>query len=193
MHSLIIAGVDEAGRGCLAGPVVAGVVILSDNFSHNLFQDSKVLPEKKREEAFAIISEELVFAYGEASAEEIDEWGIKKATNVAMRRAVEGLSQVPDLLRVDGRDHFSFEISSEEYVRGDSLFPEISAASIVAKVIRDRKMKAYAEEFPEYGFEKHKGYGSELHREVLGKLGPTPIHRKSFDPLRTWLTQGSLF
>ncbi len=189
----IIAGIDEAGRGCLAGPVIAGAVILVRPYPKALIQDSKILSEKKRQEAFHWIIKTCEYAYGEASAREIDEFGIKKATHLAMNRALSLLRKKPDHLLVDGRDHFVFQTSSEEFVRGDSLFPEIAAASIVAKVTRDQKMKLLAEKYPEFQFEKNKGYGVAHHMALIREKKLTPDHRKSFDPLRTLLEQKRLF
>lgn len=189
----IVAGVDEAGRGALAGPVVAGAVILPRDFPSDFFFDSKILTEKKREEIFEWISANADFGFGEVSAEEIDRIGIKKATNEAMRRAVSALKTTPDLLKIDGNDRFSFSLPSEDFVRGDALYPEISAASIVAKVTRDRKMCAFARDFPGYSFEKNKGYGAKVHLDAIFEKGICAIHRRSYDPVRTLLTQGTLF
>jgi ribonuclease HII len=179
----LIAGVDEAGRGCLAGPVVAGAVIITQKPPKGLLADSKTLSKKQREEAFLWISEKCIMSSGESSASEIDEYGIKKATHFAMLRAIEKLIIQPDLLRVDGRDHFEFPIKSEEYIRGDSLFAEISAAGIVAKVTRDKKMELLEKQFPHFGFARHKGYGTAFHMEAIANHGPCDFHRKSFKPL----------
>ncbi|MFH0776175.1 MAG: ribonuclease HII [Patescibacteria group bacterium] len=191
--SKLIAGVDEAGRGCLAGPVVAAAVILPKNFPRKILADSKKLSEQQRESAFAEIELHAVFGVGEVAAVEIDKIGIKKATNLAMRIAVEQLRPRPHELWVDGRDGFRFEIPSQEFVRGDALFPEISAASIVAKVWRDRLMLGFAKKYPGYSFANHKGYGTLHHIRKLLRMRPTAIHRKSFEPLKTWSVQGRLF
>jgi len=189
----MVAGVDEAGRGVLAGPVVAGAVILPRDFPSDFFFDSKILSEKKREVVFEWISQNADFGFGEVSAEEIDCIGIKKATHEAMRRAVAALKTTPHFLKIDGNDHFSFSLPSEDFIRGDALYPEISAASIVAKVVRDRKMRAFARDFPDYFFEKNKGYGAKVHLDAIFEKGICDLHRRSYDPVRTLLTQGTLF
>lgn len=189
----IVAGVDEAGRGCLAGPVVAAAVILPKNFSKKILADSKKLSEEQREEAFIEIERHAVFGVGEVAAIEIDKIGIKKATNVAMKIAVEQLKPCPHELWIDGRDGFRFEIPSKDFVRGDAKYPEISAASIVAKVWRDRLMREFSKKYPGYSFGNHKGYGTLHHIRKLLRLRPTAIHRKSFEPLKTWSVQGRLF
>lgn len=184
----IIAGVDEAGRGCLAGPVVAGAVVLPLRYPKKYLQDSKILSEKHREIAYEWITTKCVFGIGEASHHEIDRLGIKRATHLAMVRAVAMLIVCPDLLRVDGCDHFRFDLPSEEIIRGDALFPEISAASIIAKVTRDRKMRDFATQFPEFDFANNKGYGVKKHLNLVMSRQYTAIHRLSFDPLRTALS-----
>lgn len=189
----IIAGVDEAGRGCLAGPVVAGAVILPKKFPKELLKDSKILTETKREKAFLWIITHCEYGFGICSAKEVDTIGIKKATNKAMQKAVKMLKKTPKKLFIDGRDKFTFPIESEDFVKGDARFPCIAAASIVAKVTRDRKMKEYAKKFPEYSFEKHKGYGTKVHIEAIKKYGACEIHRHTYNPLQTWETQGSLW
>lgn len=183
----IIAGVDEAGRGCLAGPVVAGAVILLQKPPKGLLADSKTLPKKQREKALEWIHEYCHSAYGESSAKEIDDHGIKKATHMAMQRAIEKLSIKPDFLRIDGRDHFEFCIESEEHIRGDSLFQEISAASIVAKVMRDTKMESLEKQYPHFGFARHKGYGTKFHMEAIANNGPCNFHRMTFEPIRSMI------
>lgn len=190
---MIIAGVDEAGRGALAGPVVAGAVILPKKYPKELFADSKVLTKTQREQAFAWIEKNCVWAAGEATAQEIDELGIKPATNLAMKRTVKKLKQKPDHLYVDGRDRFVFSIPSTDFVKGDALHPVISAASIVAKVIRDQKMCELAEKFCRYNFERNKGYGTKFHVQQLESVGHCEVHRKTYDPLKTMLIQTKLF
>ncbi len=181
----IVVGVDEAGRGPLAGPVSAGAVVLPRDFSHDLLNDSKKLSEKKRE----LIYEELVarddihWALAYAEPAEIDEINILRATHAAMARAVDGLAIKVDYCLIDGLPVPRFPYPSEGIVKGDGLSLSISAASIIAKVSRDRMMLQYAEQYPEYGFEKHKGYGTKAHLEALEKFGPTPIHRRSFSPV----------
>lgn len=189
----IIAGVDEAGRGCLAGPVVAGAVILPKKYPKAFLQDSKILSEKKREKSYEWIIKNCDASFGEASAKEIDALGIKKATSLAMQRAVKKLKKQPNFLKVDGRDGFTFNIESEDFVKGDARFACIAAASIVAKVTRDKKMKKYDKEFPKYNFGKHKGYGTKKHRDIIESGSYTPLHRKTYDPLRTILEQERLF
>jgi ribonuclease HII len=188
----IIAGVDEAGRGCLAGPVVAGAVILPKRVPKKLLKDSKILSEKQREAAYEFIIKKCDFGVGMASAQEIDKLNIKRATELAMRRAVEKLKTKPDHLMIDGRDTFTFDIPSEDFVKGDARFAVISAAGIVAKVTRDRFMKEQAKIYQNYGLERHKGYGSALHIERIKQYGHCELHRTSFNPLRTWLTQPEL-
>lgn len=191
--SKIVAGVDEAGRGCLAGPVVAAAVILPKNFPTKILDDSKKLSEKLREEVFVEIERHAVFGVGEVAACEIDKIGIKKATNFAMKIAIEKLKPAPHEIWVDGCDGFRFKILSKDFVRGDVRFPEISAASIVAKVWRDRLMREFGKKYPGYSFANHKGYGTLHHIRKLLRLRPTAIHRKSFEPLKTWSIQGRLF
>ncbi len=189
----IVAGVDEAGRGCIAGPDVAAAVILPKNFPSKILGDSKKLNEKQREEAFEEIERHAVFAVGEVAAAEIDKIGIKKATNLAMKIAVEKLRPQPHEILVDGCDGFRFEIPSTDFIRGDERIPEISAASIVAKVYRDRLMEGFAKKYPGYSFGNHKGYGTLHHIRKLLRLRPTAIHRKSYEPLKTWAVQRRLF
>jgi len=181
----LMAGVDEAGRGPLAGPVVAAAVILDD--IHPIFglADSKVLTEKKRERLFdEIHAKALCFCIAEASVEEIDRLNILQATMLAMRRAVEGLRLKPVKVLVDGNRIPVLKISAEAIVRGDSKVPAISAASILAKVHRDRQCVAMHETHPMYGFATHKGYGTAEHLAALREHGATPWHRASFAPVR---------
>lgn len=176
-----IAGVDEAGRGPLAGPVYAAAVILPvDCFIPGL-NDSKKLSEKKREELFDIITEKAV-AYSIFSVDEkrIDEINILNATFEAMNGAVNSLSQKPDYVLIDGNRIQGMEIPCETIVKGDSKSASIAAASILAKVSRDRYITEIAKEYPQYGFEQHKGYGTAMHNEAILKYGPCKIHRKTF-------------
>ena len=177
----VICGVDEAGRGPLAGPVYAAAVILPRGLVIEGLNDSKKLTEKKRAELFDVITAKAV-AYGIASADEkeIDEINILQATFLAMRRAIAALPVRPDLALIDGNRDSDFGVPSETVVRGDSLSANIAAASILAKVTRDRVMERFAEEYPQYGFEIHKGYGTKRHYEALREFGPCPIHRQSF-------------
>ena len=181
----VIAGIDEAGRGPLAGPVSAAAVVLPKGFVHEALDDSKKITEKKR----GIIYEELIardditWAHSYADVDEIDEINILKATHAAMARAAEALDTKPDFCLIDGLAVPNFPFVSEGIVKGDGKSLSIAAASIIAKVMRDRLMIKYAETYPEYGFEKHKGYGTKQHMEALHKHGPCPLHRKSFAPV----------
>ncbi len=177
----IVCGVDEAGRGPLAGPVCAAAVILPDGLVIEGLDDSKKLTEKKRDALYDIICKEAI-AYGIAfaSVEEIEEMNILQATFLAMKRAVEGLSVKPDLALVDGNQKPNLDIQARTLVKGDAKSPSIAAASILAKVTRDRLMTEIAEEYPQYEFPKHKGYGTKLHYEKIMEHGISPVHRRSF-------------
>lgn len=178
----IVCGVDEAGRGPLAGPVYAAAVVLPENCIIEGLDDSKKLTEKKREALFPVIQEKaLSYGIGFATAEEIDEINILNATFLAMKRAVEQMEISPDLLLVDGNLKPKTGICEEEpVIKGDAKSLSIAAASVLAKVSRDRYMVAMAQEYPEYLFEKHKGYGTKLHYEKINEYGICPMHRKSF-------------
>ena len=177
----IICGVDEAGRGPLAGPVYAAAVILPRNLDIEGLNDSKKLTEKKRAELYDVITARAVaFGIGSASEREIDEINILQATFLAMRRAIEAMPVRPDLALIDGNRDTDFGVPSETVIKGDSLSASIAAASILAKVSRDRVMERFAQEYPQYGFEVHKGYGTKRHYEALREFGPCPIHRQSF-------------
>ena len=181
----IVCGVDEAGRGPLAGPVYAAAVILPKGYIIEGVNDSKKLSEKKREALFEKIkAESLAFSIGIATAEEIDEINILQATFLAMKRAVEGLQICPDYAMIDGNRKPNISVPCETIIKGDGKSASIACASILAKVSRDRYMLEMAEKYPEYQFEKHKGYGTKLHYEMLDKFGPCDIHRKTF--LRSW-------
>ena len=176
-----ICGIDEAGRGPLAGPVYAAAVILPLDLEIDGLNDSKKLTEKKREVLFDIICEKAIsYSIGIATEEEIDEINILNATFLAMRRAVEGLSVKPDYALIDGNQHPKLSIPDETVVKGDGKSMSIAAASILAKVSRDRFMLQIAEKYPEYCFEIHKGYGTKLHYEMIEKYGVAPVHRRSF-------------
>ena len=176
-----IAGVDEAGRGPLAGPVYAAAVILPPDARILGIDDSKKLSEKKREELFDVITENaLAYAIYSVDEQVIDEINILNATYQAMNGAVAGLSQKPDFVLIDGNRIAGMEIPHETIVKGDAKSMSIAAASILAKVARDRYITEIAKQYPKYGFEKHKGYGTKAHTEAILKYGPTPIHRKSF-------------
>lgn len=184
-QSFLIAGVDEAGRGPLAGPVFAAAVILNPIRPICGLMDSKMLSEKRREALFPIIQENaLAFAISRAEVEEIDELNILQATLLAMRRAICALSLVPEHVLIDG-DHLpKISHNAETVINGDQLIPTISAASILAKVSRDRVMLEYAKIYPQYGFAEHKGYGTKKHLVALKQFGASPIHRMSFAPVR---------
>ena len=177
----MICGVDEAGRGPLAGPVCAAAVILPKGLEIPGLNDSKKLTDKRRRELFPIIQEQAL-AYGIAFAthEEIDEINILQATFLAMERALEQLSLKPDLALIDGNRAKEFRVPVMTVIKGDSRSANIAAASVLAKVTRDEYMEKMAEEYPGYGFEIHKGYGTKAHYEALRNLGPSPIHRKTF-------------
>ncbi|MGN1043499.1 MAG: ribonuclease HII [Acutalibacteraceae bacterium] len=177
----IICGIDEAGRGPLAGNVYAAAVILPRGILIEGVNDSKKLTEKKREYLFDVIKEKaLSYSVSFSTPDEIEKYNILNATFLAMKRAVDGLDVKPDVALVDGNRLPDLGIESHCIVKGDGLSESIACASILAKVTRDRVMKEEAEKYPEYGFEKHKGYGTALHREMIKKYGPCPIHRKSF-------------
>lgn len=192
-EDLCIAGVDEAGRGPLAGPVVAGAVILNPRKLIEGLTDSKLLNHLQREKLYdLIVKNSLAWAVGQASVEEIDEINILQATLLAMRRAVLALSIVPSQVRVDGNICPDIPMKVSAHIGGDRCIPAISAASIVAKVTRDRQMMQYDKIYPHYGFAAHKGYGTPAHLLHLRQLGATPIHRTSFAPVRQVLLQGAL-
>ena len=178
---LTICGVDEAGRGPLAGPVCAAAVILPQNCEIQGLNDSKKLTEKKREALFDVICAAAV-SYGIAFAtvEEIEEYNILGATFMAMNRAVARLDPVPELALIDGNRNTGIQIPSRCIVGGDGKCADIAAASVLAKVTRDRYMRQMAELYPQYGFEKHKGYGTKAHYDAIRAYGPSPIHRPSF-------------
>lgn len=177
----IVCGVDEAGRGPLAGPVCAAAVILPEGLVIDGVNDSKKLSEKKREILYEIIKNKSVsYSINFASVEEIEELNILQATFLAMKRAINGLSKIPDVALIDGNRAPNLEIKTVTVVKGDSLSHSIACASILAKVTRDALMKDMASKYPEYFFEKHKGYGTALHVEMIKKYGPSPIHRLSF-------------
>lgn len=177
----LICGVDEAGRGPLAGPVCAAAVILPANIEIPGLNDSKKLTDKRRRELFPIIKEKAIaYGIGLASHEEIDEINILQATYLAMERALAQLSVKPELALIDGNRAKDFGIPVETVVKGDSRSASIAAASILAKVTRDDLLLASAEEYPEYGFDVHKGYGTKAHYAALTAHGPSPIHRMTF-------------
>ena len=176
-----ICGVDEAGRGPLAGPVYAAAVILPRGLVIEGLNDSKKLTEKRREVLYDVIVEQAVaYGIGSADEKEIDEINILQATFLAMRRAIARLSVRPDLALIDGNRDSDFGVPAETVVGGDGRSANIAAVSILAKVTRDRVMLEYAEQYPQYGFDVHKGYGTKRHYEALREYGPCPIHRQSF-------------
>lgn len=176
-----ICGVDEAGRGPLAGPVCAAAVILPPNTIIDGVNDSKKLTEKKREALFDVIKGTAVsYCIAYASVEEIESINILNATMLAMKRAVEGLDVKADYAMIDGNKMPQLEIDGEAIVKGDAKSMSIACASILAKVSRDRLLYEYAKEYPQYQFDKHKGYGTAAHREAIIKYGPCPYHRMSF-------------
>ena len=183
-----VAGVDEAGRGCLAGPVVAAAVILPQGLFLAEVNDSKQLTEAQRERLFPQIQEQaLSVGLGVMSAETIDQVNILQATYLAMEQAIACLAPQPDYLLLDAVSLARVSIRQLGIKKGDSLSISIAAASIIAKVSRDRLMLKYAEQFPFYGFEGHKGYGTKQHRAAIAAHGPCPIHRKTFRGVREYL------
>jgi ribonuclease HII len=180
-----IAGIDEAGRGALAGPVVAAAVILPEKFRHRKLNDSKQLAPELREEIYhhLIDNVEILWAVGIVDALEIDEINILRATHKAMRAAIAALTALPDHALIDGLPVFPFPLAQTAIIDGDCCSLSIAAASVIAKVTRDAIMREFCARFPEYCFSQHKGYGTELHLTKLHEFGPCPIHRRSFEPV----------
>lgn len=177
----LVCGVDEAGRGPLAGPVCAAAVVLPKGLILEGVNDSKKLTEKKREALFDVITEQaLDWSVAFATVEEIEEINILNAAMLAMKRAVDGLKNPVDFAIIDGNRKPPLEIDCEAVVKGDAKSMSVAAASILAKVSRDRILRQYAVDYPQYGFEKHKGYGTKVHVEALKKYGPCEVHRPSF-------------
>ncbi|WP_447079012.1 ribonuclease HII [Shewanella algae] len=188
----LVAGVDEVGRGPLVGDVVTAAVILDPANPISGLNDSKKLSEKKRNALYEeILAKALAVSVGRASPAEIDELNILHATMLAMQRAVAGLKVRPEKVLVDGNRTPDFGLPSAAVVKGDGLIPVISAASIIAKVTRDREMAELDSRHPEYGFAAHKGYPTKAHFEALSQHGVLPEHRRSFRPVREWLEQHS--
>jgi ribonuclease HII len=188
----LIAGVDEAGRGPLAGPVVAAAVIMPENIGPRSrlwkIRDSKVLRPEQRDELFLLIKERAIdSAVGMCSPEEIDELNILQASLQAMRRAVYALKTRPNLCLVDGRDFLECDIPCHSICKGDGHCFSISAASIIAKVTRDRIMDKYHQSYPVYNFINNKGYGCKIHRQAIREHGPCPIHRKTFKGVKEYI------
>ncbi len=175
---MLIAGVDEVGRGCLAGPVMAAAVILKKPIPG--LCDSKKLSPKKRDSLSKIIKQESFYSFGIATPQEIDEINILQATLLAMKRAILSLPAVPSKILVDGIYKPDINFNIEAIIKGDSIIEEISAASIIAKVERDKYMKEIDEKYPDYGFKNHKGYGTKLHFQKIQEFGATDIHRMTF-------------
>lgn len=177
----VVCGIDEAGRGPLAGPVFAAAVILPENYSHPVLNDSKKLSEKKRDAVYDdIIKDAVCYSVGIATEEEIDEINILNATFLAMKRAVEGLVIKPDFAYIDGNQYPKTGVKEETIVKGDGKCISVAAASIIAKVSRDRFMLEIDKQYPEYQFSKHKGYGTKLHYEMIEKYGVSKVHRRTF-------------
>lgn len=178
---LVVCGVDEAGRGPLAGPVSAGAVILPENYTHEILNDSKKLSEKKRDLVYDdIIRDAVSWSVGMATEQEIDDINILNATFLAMKRAVDGLNIKPDLAFIDGNRYANTGVKEITIVKGDSKCMSVAAASIIAKVSRDRFMQEVDKQYPQYQFSKHKGYGTKLHYEMIEQYGISPVHRKTF-------------
>ena len=176
-----ICGCDEAGRGPLCGPVVAAACILPLGFEMPELNDSKKLTPKKREKLFDLITQNAIaYCIAEASVEEIDRLNILEADLLAMRRAIDGLSQKADFALIDGNIARDFQIPARAVIHGDAISPSIAAASILAKVTRDRACEELDRAYPQYGIAKHKGYGTKAHMQALREFGPAPIHRKQF-------------
>lgn len=176
-----VCGVDEAGRGPLCGPVVAAACILPDGLVLEGLNDSKKLTAKKRDRLFDLIRENAIaYCIAEASVEEIDRLNILEADLLAMRRAIDGLAVKADFALIDGNVARDFQIPARAIVHGDAISPNIAAASILAKVTRDRQCEELDRLYPQYGIAKHKGYGTKAHMDALREFGPSPIHRKKF-------------
>jgi ribonuclease HII len=180
-----IAGIDEAGRGALAGPVVAAAVVLPEKFRHRKLNDSKQLLPERREEIYQeLVADQAIFwAVGIVDSLEIDAINILRATHKAMRAAIEALRLQPDHVLIDGLPVFPFPLPQTAIIDGDCYSLSIAAASVIAKVTRDAIMRDFCARFPEYCFSQHKGYGTELHLIKLHEHGPCPIHRRSFEPV----------
>lgn len=191
-----IAGIDEAGRGPLAGPVVSAAVILPENFSLEGINDSKKLSEKKRNALFPLIKEQAIaFSTGIASHLEIDQINILQASLLSMKRAAQNLSYPPDyispdFLLIDGKFTIDMDIEQSAIIKGDSRSVSIAAASIIAKVTRDAIMKDLHELYPQYNFIKHKGYPTKAHKEAILKHGPCPVHRRTFKGVKEVVNAG---
>ena len=187
-----IAGLDEAGCGCWAGPLVCGMAILPPNFTHPDIKDSKLLTSQKREKLYAIIQKEaLAWSVGQASPQEIDALGLTKAKYEASQRALANLSPKPDYLLCDGNIETGDKIPAASYPKGDQNIFTIACASIIAKVTRDRLITELSQQYPEYNFAQHKGYGTKEHQTALQKHGVCKIHRLSYKPVAAVMKNGS--
>ena len=184
LPNCIFAGMDEAGRGSWAGPVVAAAVILPKPCRLPGLTDSKLIPLAKREVLFDLIMKKAQVGVGMASHQEVDDHGLLHATFKAYERALEDLDALPEHLLIDGRDKFTFKFPHTSIIKGDLKIRAISAASVIAKVTRDRIMLDWAQDLPDYGFEKHKGYGTKFHQDALAAFGPSRIHRLTYQPLQ---------
>lgn len=189
MAKAIQAGIDEAGRGPWAGPLFAACVVLPKGHKIKGINDSKKLTHAKRDELYAHITEKTYFYIAKCTVQYIDRHGLRKACKAVFKKAYKGLlKKHPELaiseLLIDGRDNFTFDIPATYIIKGDGKIPAIGAASILAKVARDRYMQKMAKKHPQYDFEKHKGYGTRLHRNLLHKYGACKIHRKSYQPVK---------
>lgn len=184
----LIAGVDEAGRGPLAGPVVAAACLILQNVQLDGIKDSKALSPRARKKLFWKIVGETMVGVGVASEREIEQLNILNASLLAMRRAVLALSVTPDLVLVDGNRALDLPLPQIAVVRGDAKLISVGAASIVAKVTRDEMMEVYDSEYPDYGFKQHKGYPTPAHIAILEERGPSPIHRRTFRPVARFVS-----
>lgn len=180
----IIAGMDEAGRGSWAGPVVAAAVIIQPGQKFPGLTDSKLLSAGEREVLYKLITSKCDYGLGVVGHETVDEWGLLHATFLAFKMALDSLRTRPNKLLIDGRDRFKFDVPHESIIRGDIKIKSISAASVLAKVTRDKIMVEYASRYPEYGFDKHKGYGTKRHLDALKSQGPCAIHRLTYGPIQ---------
>lgn len=180
----VTVGIDEVGRGPLAGPVVACAVVNNNIRIRNL-RDSKKLSPKQREEIYSLLKHKAVWATARVSEKVIDRINIRRATRLAMKRAVNKLKIVPDVLLIDGNMSVDMDIQQKSIIKGDQKIRSIMMASIIAKVTRDRIMVRYHKKYPKYRFDKHKGYGTKQHIKAIRKHGPCPIHRKTFEPVKS--------
>lgn len=185
----VVAGIDEAGRGPWAGPVVAAAVILPSNYRIDYIMDSKTLKKERREQLFDVLMRDADIGIGMCEPEEIDNLNILQATLRAMERACALLQGQPEAVLVDGNKAPSLPYLTHTIIAGDRIYRSIAAASIIAKVTRDRIMEAYASTYREYGFEKHSGYGTKEHQLALQRYGICPIHRKSFAPIKAFIEE----